>query len=287
MLSKILAKQTLLIVILTGLMLSPVLVFASPSIFTRNLRAGMRGEDVRELQKFLNTDVKTQVATAGFGSAGNETNYFGPATKRAVIKFQEKYRVEVLVPIGLISGTGILGVKTREKINMFSEAARSVITPQSQQEQAIFVPVGRPVRLKIPGINVDAAVEFVGLTSDGAMGVPKDSADVAWFNLGQRPGENGSAVIAGHYGWKNRKASAFDNLYKLRPGDKIYIEDDKGMTITFVVRLSRRYDSNADAPEVFSSNDGKSHLNLVTCEGIWDKASKSYSKRLVVFTDKE
>ena len=83
-----------------------------------------------------------------------------------------------------------------------------------------------PVRLKIPAIDVDAAVEYVGLTSDKAMDVPKDPADVAWFNLGARPGENGSAIMAGHYGGK--KASVFDNLYKLRKGDKVSIEDDKG-----------------------------------------------------------
>jgi len=32
------------------------------------------------------------------------------------------------------------------------------------------------------------------------MDLPKERANVAWFNLGPRPGENDSAVIAGHYG---------------------------------------------------------------------------------------
>ena len=158
----------------------------------------------------------------------------------------------------------------------------TVVLPK--QEQAS---VGLPVRLKIPSINVDAPVEYVGLTSDGAMDIPKSRDNVAWFELGPLPGANGSAVIAGHYGWKNRKGSAFDNLYKLRKGDKIYIEDDKGIIISFVVRESRRYDPKMDASNVFSSNDGKSHLNLITCEGKWDKVSETYPERLVVFTDKE
>lgn len=144
-----------------------------------------------------------------------------------------------------------------------------------------------PARLKIPSINVDALVEYAGLTPDGTMDAPKSPDDVAWFEAGPSPGENGSAVISGHYGWKNRKASAFDNLYKLRKGDKLYIENDDGEVISFVVRESRRYDPKADASDVFSSSDGKSHLNLVTCEGVWDKVSGSYSKRLVVFADKE
>lgn len=161
----------------------------------------------------------------------------------------------------------------------------------SKQEQASLpisqINSGLPVRLKISGINVDAAVEPVGLTSAGLMDVPKDFADVAWYNLGQRPGENGSAVIAGHYGLKNGKAPAFDNLHKLIPGDKLYVADDKGAIISFVVRERRSYDPNADASAVFGSNDGRSHLNLITCEGVWDKVTKSYPKRLVVFTDKE
>lgn len=166
--------------------------------------------------------------------------------------------------------------------NSSAPIIEDAITP-SKQEQAS---VGLPMRLKIPGINVDAAVEYVGLTSDGTMNIPKNPDDVAWFKLGPRPGEKGSAVIAGHYGWGDGKASVFDNLYKLRKGDKLYVEDDKGAIIPFVVRESRRYNPGADASNVFDSNDGKSHLNLITCEGVWDKISQSYSERLVVFTDK-
>lgn len=143
------------------------------------------------------------------------------------------------------------------------------------------------MRLKIPVIGVDSAVIPVGLTSDGAMGVPKGPAEVAWFNLGPRPGENGSAVIAGHYGWENNIPAAFDNLHKLHKGDKISIGDENGVVTTFVVRETRIYGKDEIAPEVFSSSDGKAHLNLITCAGVWNKAEKTRSERLVVFTDKE
>lgn len=146
---------------------------------------------------------------------------------------------------------------------------------------------GMPVRLKIPMINVDAAVEQVGLTTGGLMDVPSNFLNVGWYNLGKRPGEIGSAVMDGHYGLVKGKASVFDNLYKLNIGDKIYIEDDKGETVSFVVSLSRSYAPDADASEVFISNDGKAHLNIITCEGTWNKDTKSYSERLVVFADQE
>jgi LPXTG-site transpeptidase (sortase) family protein len=147
--------------------------------------------------------------------------------------------------------------------------------------------LGLPLRLKIPTLNIDSVIEYVGLTKDGAMDVPKDQNNVGWLEIGNRPGEIGSAVLAGHYGWKNKKPSVFDSLYKLQKDDKIYIEDSLGNIISFTVRESKRYDQNATATEVFGSNDGLAHLNLITCEGIWDETSKSYPTRLVVFTDKE
>lgn len=146
---------------------------------------------------------------------------------------------------------------------------------------------GLPTHLRIPAINVDAVIEHVGLAPDGAMDVPKGPADVAWFDKGPRPGENGSAVLAGHFGWKDNIPAVFDNLSSLRKGDKIYVENDKGELTTFVVRESRLFGEKGNATEVFSSSDGKAHLNLITCEGVWNKETESYSERLVVFADKE
>lgn len=154
----------------------------------------------------------------------------------------------------------------------------------SQQEQARSE---LPVRLKIPSIQVDASVEDVGLTSDGAMDVPKGPAEVGWFNVGQRPGESGTAVIAGHYGWKNDISAVFDNLHTMREGDTIFVQDDAGVDATFVVREIRTYGKDEIAPEVFGSSDGKAHLNLITCTGVWNQTDEAFSERLVVFTDKE
>lgn len=145
-----------------------------------------------------------------------------------------------------------------------------------------------PRYLKIPAINVDVKLEQVGLTSQGAVGVPRSPVNAAWFNLGPRPGDNGSAVLVGHYGrWKNGQVGAFNNLSKLRKGDKLYVENTKGSTTVFVVREFRTYDKNADTSDIFNSDDTVAHLNLITCEGTWDKVSKSYSRRLVIFADKK
>lgn len=86
--------------------------------FVRTLRIGQKGDDVKELQKFLNNNGFV-VAISGPGSVDNETNYFGPATFRALIKFQEAYKSEILTPFGISKGTGFFGVGTMKKINSF------------------------------------------------------------------------------------------------------------------------------------------------------------------------
>jgi LPXTG-site transpeptidase (sortase) family protein len=142
-----------------------------------------------------------------------------------------------------------------------------------------------PVRLKIPAISVDAALDYVGLTSQGYLGVPQGPTNAAWYDQGPRPGEAGDAVIDGHFGYKNHIPAVFDNLHALQKGDNLYTVDEKGLTTTFVVRQVRTYGQNQDDTDVFVSSDGKAHLNLITCQGDWNQAQKSYSSRLVVFAD--
>ncbi len=153
---------------------------------------------------------------------------------------------------------------------------------QKGQVLSAVVPV-LPVRLSIPQINLATDIEYVGVTAEGAMDVPSNIANAGWFRHGPLPGGKGSAVISGHVDGKNNDSGVFANLYKLKKGDTLFITDGMGKSTTFVVRESRMYDPGY-ADEVFSGSNG-SHLNLITCDGVWDGDKKSYTKRLVVFTD--
>lgn len=182
----------------------------------------------------------------------------------------------------IIGGATLIAFSTI--VILFPDNAISSSTQSAAVSQQAVVAL--PVRLKIPAIKVDAAVIEVGLDADGAMDAPEGPGDVAWYKLGPRPGEKGSAVLAGHFGWKNNIPAVFDELSKLKNGDKIYVENDDGTVATFSVRESRLFGEKGNAAEVFTSNDGTAHLNLITCEGVWNKETKSYSQRLVVFADK-
>lgn len=146
--------------------------------------------------------------------------------------------------------------------------------------------IGPPVRITIPKINVDAVLEYVGVDADGEMEEPTEPGNAAWYNSRPLPGEVGSSVIAGHFGFKDNKPAVFDDLDKLRIGDEIYVKDSKGVNIAFVVQDLRTYHPEQDATDVFGSNDGKSHLNLITCKGAWNESLQSYDSRLVVFAER-
>ena len=167
----------------------------------------------------------------------------------------------------------------------------SPITPPSLQLPVVKdtgqpkIVISPPVQLKIETIGVDAVVNHVGINAAGDMDIDETPDQLAWYKLGPAPGDEGSAVIAGHYGWKNGVPSAFNDLHKLFRGDKITVQSGDGELKTFVVTRLARYSPDQDATDVFRSDDGKAHLNLITCEGSWNNSANTYTQRLVVFTD--
>lgn len=94
----------------------PTQTTASRYTFTAGLKLGITHADVRALQQFLNTHGYA-VAATGPGSAGNETTYFGPATKSAVTRFQQANR------LGDATSYGLVGPQTRAKLNELQGSA--------------------------------------------------------------------------------------------------------------------------------------------------------------------
>jgi ABC-type transport system substrate-binding protein len=93
-----------------------------PPLFKRDLVKGDSGNDVRKLQECLAKDKEVY-------PEGEITGYFGQKTKQAVIRFQEKYKSEILKPIGLSKGTGKVGGMTRDKLNEICQNSPEEIIP--------------------------------------------------------------------------------------------------------------------------------------------------------------
>lgn len=142
-----------------------------------------------------------------------------------------------------------------------------------------------PVRLKIPRLGIDASVEQVGLTSDGAMDVPKNYDNVAWYAPGVRPGQQGNAVISGHVDSVSGPAVFWD-LKELTAGDEVIVVGDDGTERRFVVRGWETYKAT-DAPleRIFGPTETIA-LNLITCDrnSAFDRSIGSYTGNVVVYT---
>lgn len=143
-----------------------------------------------------------------------------------------------------------------------------------------------PLQFSIQRLGIDAPIEAVGVLDDGKMAVPVQAEHVGWYEYGPRPGDTGSAVLAGHVNWTGGKDAVFTPLHTIQIGDIVQVQNSIGGTDTFAVRTIKEYPTNSDATEVFSSSDGSSWLNLITCDGTWDPILKTHRSRLVVFTEK-
>jgi LPXTG-site transpeptidase (sortase) family protein len=165
--------------------------------------------------------------------------------------------------------------KTSTTTTSSAVAARATATP---------VPV-IPVKLQIPAINVTAPVEVVGLTSTGAMDVPKQWNDVGWYEYGPTPGEVGNSAMAGHLDSTTAPA-VFWRLGSLKPGDKVMVSLSNKQTVTFVVTAKVTYPYNSAPIDKVFGPASTANLNLITCGGSWDAFTKNYSNRIVVYTKK-
>jgi hypothetical protein len=149
--------------------------------FNKDLQLGDIDRDVRELQRVLNADPATVVATDDDGAKGRENNTFGTLTKEAVIKFQNKYSDTILAPAGLTVGNGFVGKLTRTRLNLLIgvlNTSDSVGSPESRVGSGV---VSAPV-ITTSSTPQMSTCRFVDLLL-GIGVVSADKADLARSSL--------------------------------------------------------------------------------------------------------
>lgn len=85
--------------------------------FSVPLAKGMRSDEVRRLQQFLNTHDFVLASGTELGAPGYETELFGLLTEDAVKRFQAAYAAEILAPVGLTAPSGFFGPSSMKKAN--------------------------------------------------------------------------------------------------------------------------------------------------------------------------
>jgi len=130
--------------------------------FKSTLVVGSQGAEVKELQKCLSKDPEIY-------PEGNISGYFGSKTKAAVIRFQEKYKEDVLSPFGLTKGTGDVKSKTREKLNEVCfespEEKLSLEFSLYTVDQSLMIRTARIIKSQWKELGVKIKVETFDINS--------------------------------------------------------------------------------------------------------------------------
>src|SRR5437763_12896155 len=91
-----------------------------------------------------------------------------------------------------LSGCGLASTSQHAELSN-AVSTTAAMTPTASLKQPLSV-ASNPTRLIIPVIGINAFVESLGMQSNGDMATPTQHRwdDVGWYNVGARPGEQGS-----------------------------------------------------------------------------------------------
>ena len=149
----------------------------------------------------------------------------------------------------------------------------------------VVLPRSVPTRIVIPAIGVDSPLMQLGLNPDGTLQVPPydKNAPAGWYRGSPTPGQLGPSVILGHVDTFKAGPVVFYRLAQVRPGNRVIIHRQDGVTATFVVDRVENI-PKADFPtlKVYGNTD-RPELRILTCGGEYNQAVHDYTDNTVVF----
>jgi LPXTG-site transpeptidase (sortase) family protein len=125
----------------------------------------------------------------------------------------------------------------------------------------------------------------VGITNDGNIDAPKNVNDAGWYDGSAKPGQDGAVFIDGHTSFSSSFKAVFNDLPKLKEGDKIIIERGDGKKFTYTVAKNENVArTDVDMKKALSSyGDSKQSLTLMTCTGKYDYQARTADSRGIIY----
>ncbi len=146
---------------------------------------------------------------------------------------------------------------------------------------------GSSDRLVIPRVGINAPVNVRDVGPDGAMGNPAGPTDVVRYNfplapgLGGYPGNGGNTSLAGHVDYRGYGPAVFWNLRNVAEGDIIEYWRGDGGLVRYQVQWISDLSPDGDWAQYVAATNPES-ITLITCNGEFDAATRSYNARRVV-----
>ena len=181
--------------------------------------------------------------------------------------------------VGLLLLTGRPGTSPRPVALVGQAPAGAVVAPPRPVTR---IRVARPAFLSIPVIGVRTRLIRLGLAADGTLQAPASTSVAGWYTGSPRPGEIGSAIIAGHID-SYLGPGVFFRLRLLRPGDRVYVRHADGTLAVFRVYAEHMYAKDHFPTQQVYGPAPDPELRLITCGGVFDAATGSYLGNVVVY----
>ena len=164
-------------------------------------------------------------------------------------------------------------------------AAPDEVKPQVDEYS---VAADLPKYLVIESLKIKSRVITLGVNSDNRMQSPANIHDTGWYNKSAKPGNvTGTMLMDGHVGGPNEDG-VFHDLHKLKPGDAIEVVKGDNASVRYVVRTTETKDVNqVDMSKMLQPvTAGRGGLNLITCAGDYNKDTRQYNERFMVYAER-
>jgi sortase (surface protein transpeptidase) len=142
-----------------------------------------------------------------------------------------------------------------------------------------------PVRLAVPALGVDTLVDPVGVEPDGQMTIPAEVDRVGWYRFGPAPGDDGSAVLAGHVDDREQGLGAMAPLRDAEVGHEVAVTDAAGTTTRWRVVSRELIEKQVLPLDRLFAREGPPRLTLITCGGPFLEEFGSYRDNVVVVAE--
>jgi sortase family protein len=214
-------------------------------------------------------------------------------SRRTCFKEEESLLRKVLLIVGgllvvvvaaggyVIHQRSVAGKPTASHSAVSSSASPSAQSTQFASAPPGATPVPTGFKLVISKINLNAAVEAVGVDSKHNMAVPVKPMNIGVYAPGPQPGSaQGDVVMDCHKDWYGIPRGVCYDLNKLQPGDQIDVVNN-GKVMHYKVTDTHSYPYTFVPAGLFATA-GPPRLSLITCDGAWQASQNTYSNRLVV-----
>lgn len=204
--------------------------------------------------------------------------------QKAAISLSRSLQTSFFIVFGLLGSVyfamNMVEPKSPPPISVQTVPAPVVELPSKLEP--IAMTRSEPTELSIPDVEIQTPLITVGRNADNTIEVPESYETAGWYRYSPTPGEIGPTIIVGHVD-SYRGPAVFWRLSQLQPTQLVKVKRADGQTITYQVTDVKQFNQNNFPTNEVYGNISHAGLRLITCGGVYNRATNHYSHNTVVY----